>query len=96
MNNKKELANKAQGIYMEQWARTKKIAEEFEVLYKRNIEREAQTKVRESLKKGTMVSFDDSDEESKEFNQSLRDIQKDALLSSDQRRLKVEAEVGNS
>lgn len=43
-----------------------------------------------------MVSFDDSDEESKEFNQSLRDIQKDALLSSDQRRLKVEAEVGNS
>jgi hypothetical protein len=93
LRNKHSLAQKCLAIYQENCQKTQKIAEEYEVLYKRHIENEAKAKVAESMKKGQIYTVDGSDEEQDEVNKSLKDIQLNPLLTQEQRRTRVEAEV---
>ena len=78
---------------MEQGARTRKLAEQFEQLYNRHIEQEAQHKVRESMKRGQIVSIDGTEEENSLLGQSVENIQSDPILTQQQKRTRVEAEV---
>jgi uncharacterized protein YecA (UPF0149 family) len=79
---------------MEQGERTKKLAEQFEELYTRHIEREAKEKVRESMKNGKIVKVDGNDSDEEEVNQSIKEIQQNTMLTQAQRQSRVEAEVG--
>lgn len=45
------------------------------------------------MKNGEIYTIEGSDEENESVNQSIRDIQQNPLLTQEQRRTKVEAEV---
>lgn len=80
---------------MQECQRTKKLAQEFEILYKRFTEKDTQEKVRESLKKGKIVHVAGYEEEEKEVDRSIKEIERNPLLTSEQRKIKVEAEVNS-
>lgn len=93
LSNKHTKAKKCQAIYQEQWEKTQELAEEYESLYKRHIEYETKAKVTESMKKGVIYSVNGTEEEDEEVNKSIKDIQMNPLLTQEQRRTRVEAEV---
>lgn len=94
LDNRHGQAQKAMTIYHSQGKRTAQLALEYERLYDRFIEQEARAKVRASLNKGEVYTLEGSDDENEGVNQSLKDIQANPLLSQEQRRMRVEAEVG--
>ena len=96
LSNKAALASKCQAIYMEECQRTKKLAIEFERLYRQSTELEAKQNARESIKKGKIVHIQGHEEEEKEVNESIKEIERNPLLSQEQRKVRVEAEVNKS
>lgn len=93
LSNKHAAAQKCVPIYQEHCHKTQKLAKEYEDLYKRFIELNTKNKVAESMKKGQIYTVEGSDEENDEVNQSIKDIQMNPLLTVEQRRTRVEAEV---
>ena len=93
LSNRYTAAQKAMVIYNNMWTKTTELGSEYENLYKRFIEQETKAKVRESMKKGEIYTLEGSDEENDEVNQSIKDIQMNTLLTQEQRRTRVEAEV---
>jgi urease gamma subunit len=91
LSNKHSIAQKCSVIYNEQVQKTQLLGTEYESLYKRFLQYKAKQKVADYMKNGQMIL--DEEEENSEMNQSIKDIQANTMLSKEQRRVRVEAEV---
>lgn len=74
--------------------KVQKLAKDYESLYKRFVVKDTHERVSETLLKGGVFKVDGSDSEDEKFNSNIQDIQMNQQMTLEQRRLKVEAEVG--
>ena len=66
---------------------------DYQDLYKRFLKYKARAEIAEQMNKGGVYMVEDEDDNNP-TNQSLRDIQMNTKLTLEQRRIRVEAEVG--